>query len=254
MHTEKLKPYMMKLNKAFFALPLVALTLVNCDNSKSKSGDVELKTFKDSISYMLGASGGAQFKQALGDNPDEMFDLDMYEAGLRKGYSDSLEFSQQTMQSLMTRFQNELRSKQEQAATAKAAENKQKGEAFLEENASNEGVQTTDSGLQYIVVEEGSGDMPTETDMVEVKYEGKLIDGTVFDGNMDSDETATFGVNQVIKGWTEGLQLMKEGAKYKFFIPSDLAYGERGSGQRIAPGETLIFDVELIDVKDNAQE
>ncbi|MAW96102.1 MULTISPECIES: FKBP-type peptidyl-prolyl cis-trans isomerase [unclassified Leeuwenhoekiella] len=244
----------MKLNKVFLALPVVALTLVNCDNSKMSSGDVELKTFKDSVSYMIGANSGAQFKQALGDNPDELFDLDVYEAGVRKGFTDSLEFSQQTMQALMTRFQTELRAKQEEAAMAKAAEAKEKGAAFLKENATKEGVQTTDSGLQYIVVEEGSGDMPTATDQVEVKYEGSLIDGTVFDGNMGTDQTATFGVSQVIKGWTEGLQLMKEGAKYKFFIPSDLAYGDRGSGPRIGPGETLIFDVELIDVKDNAQQ
>ncbi len=244
----------MKLNKVFFALPVVALTLVNCDNSKSGSGDVELKTFKDSISYMLGANGGAQFKQALGDNPDELFDLDMYEAGLRKGYTDSLDFDPATMQALMGRFQNELRAKQEAAATAKAAEAKAKGDAFLKENATKEGVQTTESGLQYIVIEEGSGAMPSETDQVEVKYEGSLIDGTVFDGNMGTDQTATFGVNQVIKGWIEGLQLMKEGAKYKFFIPADLAYGDRGSGPKIGPGETLIFDVELIDIKDNAQE
>ena len=244
----------MKLNKVVFALPIVALTLVNCDNSKMKSGDVELKTFKDSISYAIGANSGAQFKTALGDNPDELFDLDVYEAGMRKGFTDSLEFSQATMQSLMTRFQTELRAKQEAEAMKKAAANKEKGAAFLKENAAKDGVQTTDSGLQYIVVEEGSGDTPTATDRVEVKYEGSLIDGTVFDGNMDSDKTATFGVSQVIKGWTEGLQLMKEGAKYKFFIPSDLAYGDRGSAPKIGPGETLVFDVELIDVKDNAQQ
>ncbi|RXG17842.1 FKBP-type peptidyl-prolyl cis-trans isomerase FklB [Leeuwenhoekiella aestuarii] len=239
----------MKLNRLFLALP-VALTLVNCNNSKMNSGgDAELKTFKDSVSYIIGANTGAQFKQALGDNPDEFFDVDVYEQGVRKALTDSVEMPQQVMQQVMQKFQMQLREKQQKEQEAKAADNKKKEEAFLKENATKDGVQTTESGLQYKVIEEGSGDSPSETDKVEVNYEGKLLDGTVFDSSYDRGESTTFGVNQVIKGWTEGLQLMKEGAKYEFYIPSELAYGQRGSGAKIGPGEPLIFIVELIDVK-----
>lgn len=241
----------MKFNRLFLALP-VALTLVNCNDSKMNSGgDAELKTFKDSVSYIIGANTGAQFKQALGDNPDEFFDIDVYEQGVRTALTDSVEMPQEVMQQVMQKFQMQLREQQQKEQEAKATENKEKEEAFLKENAAKDGVQTTESGLQYKVIEDGTGDSPSATDQVEVNYEGKLLDGTVFDSSYDRGEPATFGVNQVIPGWTEGLQLMKEGAKYEFYIPSELAYGQRGSGAKIAPGSTLMFTVELIDVKDS---
>lgn len=133
----------------------------------------------------------------------------------------------------------------------KAGENKQKGEAFLSQNASEEGVQTTSSGLQYKVLEAGSGDVnPTASDSVRVHYHGTLIDGNVFDSSVDRGEPITFGLNQVIKGWTEGLQLMVVGEKTRLFIPSELAYGNRAAG-KITPGSTLIFDVELLDINPN---
>jgi len=122
------------------------------------------------------------------------------------------------------------------------------GEKFLAENKEKEGVQVTASGLQYIVNEEGEGDSPKASDNVTVHYEGRLIDGTVFDSSMKRGKPATFGVSQVITGWVEGLQLMKPGAKYQFFIPQDLAYGERGSGGSIPPFSALVFDVELISI------
>lgn len=125
----------------------------------------------------------------------------------------------------------------------------EKGQEFLKENAKKEGVKTTASGLQYKVLREGSGKQPKATDTVEVNYEGKLIDGTVFDSSYKRGESISFPLNQVIPGWTEGVQLMKEGAKYQFYIPSKLAYGSRGAGGAIGPDETLIFDVELIKVK-----
>ncbi|CAN5591833.1 hypothetical protein BH09VER1_BH09VER1_41110 [soil metagenome] len=124
-----------------------------------------------------------------------------------------------------------------------------KGQEFLKENATKEGVKTTASGLQYKVLREGSGKQPMATDTVEVNYEGKLINGTVFDSSYKRGESISFPLNQVIPGWTEGLQLMKEGAKYQFFIPSNLAYGKRGAGGAIGPDEALIFDVELIKVQ-----
>ncbi|HAS22844.1 MAG TPA: peptidylprolyl isomerase, partial [Idiomarina loihiensis] len=129
----------------------------------------------------------------------------------------------------------------------KAAE---EGKAYLAENAKKEGVQTTDSGLQYEVLKEGDGVSPSETDMVEVHYEGTLVNGEVFDSSYERGEPTSFPLNRVIPGWTEGLQLMKEGAKYRFVIPSELAYGDRelGDGQ-IPPNSTLIFTVELLNVQ-----
>lgn len=136
-----------------------------------------------------------------------------------------------------------------QAAVQDFFSRKAEGENFLAENAKKEGVKTLPSGLQYKVLREGDGRKPSATDKVECHYEGTLINGEVFDSSYRRGETATFGLNQVIKGWTEGLQLMQEGAKYRFFIPYDLAYGERGAGQSIPPYAALIFDVELIKVK-----
>ena len=122
------------------------------------------------------------------------------------------------------------------------------GEAFLKENGAREGVMTTASGLQYEVLEEGTGTQPEAGDQVTVHYTGKLIDGTVFDSSVERGEPATFGVTQVIPGWVEALQMMKEGAKWRLFIPSNLAYGPNGAGGAIGPNATLIFDVELIKV------
>lgn len=133
----------------------------------------------------------------------------------------------------------------------KAGENREKGEAFMRQNASVEGVQTTSSGLQYLVLQAGTGDInPNAQDRVKVHYHGTLIDGTVFDSSIDRGEPITFGLNQVIAGWTEGLQLMVVGEKTRFFIPGDLGYGNRAAG-KIAPGSTLIFDVELLGINVN---
>lgn len=140
---------------------------------------------------------------------------------------------------------NEYLQKLQAETTAKA---KEAGEKFLSENRKREGIHETASGLQYIIEKEGTGAQPAATDEVTVHYTGKLVDGTVFDSSVNRGEPATFPLNQVIKGWTEGLQLMKEGAKYRFFIPSDLAYGPQGAGP-IPPNSTLIFDVELIKVE-----
>ena len=131
---------------------------------------------------------------------------------------------------------------------AQAIKNKTKGEAYLKANAAKEGVVTLPSGLQYQVLKEGNGRQPKATDQVRCHYEGMLIDGTMFDSSVQRGEPAVFGLNQVIAGWTEGVQLMKEGAKYRFFIPYNLGYGERGAGQSIPPFSALVFDVELIDV------
>ena len=127
-------------------------------------------------------------------------------------------------------------------------DNKTIGREFLEENAKNDSVTQTESGLQYMVLKEGTGAKPGPTDEVTVHYTGRLINGTVFDSSVERGEPATFPLDKVIPGWTEGLQLMSEGAKYRLFIPSELAYGEKGAGEQILPNSTLIFDVELIKV------
>ena len=143
--------------------------------------------------------------------------------------------------------------KQEEKQRAEAAEKykgaKSEGEKYLSENAKKEGVVTLPSGLQYQVLKEGNGKSPKATDKVVCHYEGMLIDGTMFDSSIQRGEPATFPLNGVIAGWTEGLQLMKEGAKYRFFIPYQLGYGERGAGASIPPFAALVFDVELIEVK-----
>ena len=128
-------------------------------------------------------------------------------------------------------------------------DNKNLGREFLEENAKNDSVVQTKSGLQYMVLKEGTGAKPGPTDEVTVHYTGKLLDGTVFDSSVDRGEPATFPLDRVIAGWTEGLQLMSEGSEYRFFIPSELAYGSQGSGDKILPNATLIFDVKLIKVE-----
>ena len=128
--------------------------------------------------------------------------------------------------------------------------NLEAGEKFLEENGKKEAIKTTESGLQYEVLKDGEGDSPKATDVVEVHYHGTLTDGTVFDSSVDRGEPTSFPLNRVIPGWTEGVQLMKEGAKYRFYVPQSLAYGERGAGADIKPFSTLIFEVELLDIKD----
>jgi FKBP-type peptidyl-prolyl cis-trans isomerase FklB len=160
-----------------------------------------------------------------------------------------------SIKSKVTLIQNILNTyfqKKQQAEMAKkiekSEENRKAGEAFLAENKTKEGVKTTESGLQYVVLKEGTGKKPTKDDKVKVHYHGTVIDGTVFDSSVDRGEPSTFGVSQVIKGWTEGLQLMKEGAKYKFFIPSNLAYGSQQRGEVIQGNSTLIFEVELLEV------
>ncbi len=145
-------------------------------------------------------------------------------------------------------FFTQLEAKMQEKAQAEAAGNRQMGEAFLSENAKREGVKTTASGLQYEVLEAGNGAQPTATDTVEVHYTGKLIDGTVFDSSVERGVPATFGVTQVIPGWVEALQLMREGDSWRLYIPSDLAYGPNGAGGIIGPDMTLIFDVKLLRV------
>ena len=193
----------------------------------------------DKISYAIGLSMG---QNLMGSGVTSLEYAD-----LAAGIKDVLEkkqpqISYQEAQQVLGKFFSEL--EQKIAGEAKAA-----GEAFLAENAKREGVKVTESGLQYEVIEATIGQKPKATDKVRVHYEGTLIDGTVFDSSYKRGESITFGLNQVIKGWTEGLQLMSIGSKYKLYLPYQLAYGERGAGANIPPYAALIFTVELLGIE-----
>jgi FKBP-type peptidyl-prolyl cis-trans isomerase FklB len=202
---------------------------------------VDLKDTKDKASYSIGLNIGANLRhQSVELNNDALL------AGLKDGMSGGKpRLSEQQVREAMMSLQKDMEQKQ-QAAGEK---NNTDGEKFLVANKGKPGVKTTASGLQYKVEKEGKGNSPKPTDTVTVNYRGTLIDGTEFDSSYKRGEPATFPVSGVIKGWTEALQLMKPGAKFQLFIPASLAYGERGAGRDIGPNSTLIFDVELLDVK-----
>jgi FKBP-type peptidyl-prolyl cis-trans isomerase FklB len=172
---------------------------------------------------------------------------------LVKGLKDALAggkmmMTEQEQRETLMAFQKEFQAKQQEKMKALAEKNKKEGEAFLAENKKKQGIKILPSGLQYKIITEGKGASPKETDTVTINYRGTLIDGTEFDSSYKRNEPATFPVKGVIKGWTEAIQLMKEGAKWQLFIPSDLAYGERGAGGTIGPNATLIFEVELLKI------
>lgn len=197
------------------------------------------------LSYALGLGIGRQLAQ-MGAEDLNIDDFSQAIKDILTGKEPQV--SDQEAQKLITTFFEEQEAKQRAAAAEKYKDNKEKGEAWLANKAMEEGVVALPSGLLYQVLNEGSGKKPTAADTVECHYEGRLIDGTVFDSSYKRGESATFPLNGVIAGWTEGVQLMSEGAKYRFFIPYQLAYGERGAGQAIPPFAALVFDVELIKV------
>ena len=204
----------------------------------------EVKGENDRISYSVGYQVGADFKrQGVDLNPDLLV----------KGVQDALSgakplMSQQEMNKTLVDLKRKVVSAQREEQKKAAEKNLADGKKFIEENGKKEGVATLPSGLQYKVIEKGSGASPKKTDTVTVNYKGTLIDGSEFDSSYKRGKPATFRVDGVIAGWTEALQLMKPGAKWKLFIPSNLAYGERGAGAKIPPNATLIFEVELLSV------
>lgn len=193
-------------------------------------------------SYALGLDVSTNFKSRGLDLDNKAF-IEGFKAGL--GEAAAALLTDEEKIAALTELQNEMMKKMQEEMTKKSTDNKVKGLKFLEENKTKPGVKVTASGLQYKVEKEGTGPNPKAEDVVEVHYKGTLLDGTEFDSSYKRNETAKFPLNRVIKGWTEGVQLMNKGAKYTFYIPSDLAYGDYGS-QNIGPGETLIFEVELI--------
>ena len=231
-------------------LYLLVAGLIVAASSCQQSGttNVKLESQIDSVSYAIGILVGENNNQQLENAPgdDEMNIEAMVNAFRTASLGEEAKMSQEDAQALIQKFFAE-------AGEREAQKNLEAGNKFLEENGKRDGVVTTESGLQYEVLVEGDGEKPGPTDQVRVHYHGTLLDGTVFDSSVDRGEPAVFGVNRVIPGWTEALQLMPVGSKWKIYIPSDLAYGPRGS-RTIGPNETLIFEVELLEiVKDDNQ-
>ena len=200
----------------------------------------------DKLSYALGLGIGRQLSQ-MGANDLNVADFAQAVKDMIDGKEPQVATAE--AQQIVEDFFRRQEEKQRAEAAEKYKGAKSEGEKYLSENAKKEGVVTLPSGLQYKVLKEGNGKSPKATDKVVCHYEGMLVDGTMFDSSIQRGEPATFPLNGVIAGWTEGLQLMKEGAKYRFFIPYQLGYGERGAGASIPPFAALVFDVELIEVK-----
>ncbi len=202
------------------------------------------ESLNDRASYIIGLNLGRSLK-----SQDIPVAADLIVKGLRDGLGDSQALlSEEEIQTTMQAFQQEMLAKQQEKSKALSAKNQKEGEEFLAKNKARKEVKTTASGLQYEVLTEGTGPTPKATDQVTVHYKGTLLDGTVFDSSYDRNEPATFGVNQVIPGWVEALQLMKTGSKHKVYIPASLAYGETGAGPQIGPSSTLVFEIELLSV------
>lgn len=210
-----------------------------------------LKTQKEKFSYALGMRMGGNLKKQ-----EVPIDPAIMARGLRDGLSGAKPLlTDEEAQAAITQVQNDMRQKQQEKMKVAGASNKKDGEAFLAANKSKDGVKTLPSGLQYKIEKEGTGPKPTASDSVTANYRGTLINGTEFDSTAKhGGQPATFPVSGVIKGWTEALQLMPVGSKWQLFIPSDLAYGDRGAGPDIGPDSTLIFDVELVSIADKSKE
>ena len=202
---------------------------------------MSLETVEQKVSYGIGRNMGEQLKQS----PVPNLDMNAVIVGIKEVFEGvQPQLSNEELEMAFSQINQLI----QQKVAAAAGENQPKGDAFLAENGKKEGVVTLESGMQYEVINAGSGKTPSSTDQVKTHYHGTLIDGSVFDSSYDRGQPATFGVNQVIAGWTEALQLMQEGAKWRLYIPANLAYGERGSQGAIGANETLIFDVELLEV------
>ena len=232
------------MKKTLLALAMTGI-VAGCSTPPETPEQSKLETTDQKVSYGMGLVLGERMSNDLPD-----LQMDQFLEGFRHGHAGDEEakrMSREEIQTALMTYQQQLQEEQTKQIEELAQKNKDAGEAFLAENGTRDGVQTTESGLQYEVVTEGTGDKPAETDTVKVHYTGTLISGKVFDSSRERGEPVSFALNQVIPGWTEGLQLMNKGARYKLFIPSDLAYGP-GGNRAIGPNETLIFDVELLDI------
>ena len=226
-----------------FAVAVVCLALA-MPGTALAAGAKTFKNEKEKLSYSIGMDvGGVIKRQGIEVDPDAVI------RGFRDAYKGKTLLTEEEMRQQIQALHTKLMERQAEDMKKQVNKNKSEGEKFLAENAKKEGVKTLPSGLQYKELQAGTGKTPSVSDSVTTHYSGTLIDGTEFDSSYKRGEPVTFPVSGVIAGWTEALQLMKEGAKWQLFIPSSLAYGERGAGQHIGPGSTLIFEVELIKVQ-----
>lgn len=229
------------MKKTVVGAVLMSGLLVACGG---KNAEPSLDSEISKVSYGIGANIGSRFGEDL------PLDVDAFSAGVRDALSGGeLKMSDEEIMATLQAYQQKQLAERQQESQVLAEKNKAEAEAFFAENASAEGVVTTDSGLQYKVITEGEGASPSADDTVEVHYEGKLLDGSVFDSSYQRQQTVSFPVNGVIPGWTEALQLMKVGSKYQLFIPPELAYGAGGAGQMIGPNAALLFEVELVAIE-----
>lgn len=228
-------------NISLVALLCFAIAITGCNQDMGNTGKADLSTEIDSVSYALGFQNGTFLAR------EGITDIDMsnYAAGLTNGLgSEEGALTQEEVYAVVNRYIQRLNEE-------RSTQNREEGASFLEENKGKDSVMVTESGLQYKILEEGDGESPSAENIVRVNYEGRLINGEVFDSSYERGQPAEFPLNQVIPGWTEGVQLMNEGATYEFYIPSELAYGARPpQGSPIGPNETLIFKVELLEVKE----
>lgn len=270
----------MKVTNLFAAFTLMIMVLASCTKVPN-TGKMDFADQTDSVSYALGYLQAANLKQQFDRWPLEVDSVAMVdfakvmakqeinkanldhlkgmfneisEDAFMRGflnefvYSKNPYFTEMTADVYLRKVMEEIRKVKDAERAEKAAANLAEGQKFLEDNAKRPEVKTTESGLQYEVIREGNGATATTSDRVKCMYHGTLIDGTVFDSSVERQDTAQFAVTGVIKGWTEALQLMPEGSKWRLYIPANLAYGERGSGEKIGPNTALIFDLDLIEV------
>lgn len=231
------------MKKNYFNLLVVILLMAGMSCKQQQGGEVKLESAADSAGYAIGILVGSNNKQQINSVPGgKEINLEAMNYG----------FSQATLEKegniTMEEADEILRNYIDKASAVAGQSNLEAGNSFLEENRKRDGVTVTGSGLQYEILKEGTGSKPTSEDQVRVHYHGTLLDGKVFDSSVDRGEPVVFGVTQVIPGWTEALQLMSEGSKWKIYLPSELAYGERGAGGDIGPNSTLIFEVELLEI------
>ncbi|MCP3129894.1 FKBP-type peptidyl-prolyl cis-trans isomerase [Shewanella sp. KJ2020] len=242
--------------KSIYKLSLVALAVIGLsacnqeEKATNTSANVELTTEAQKEAYSVGASIGRYMSGHIKEQEELGLPVDrtLIVTGFTNGLNDQLKLTEEEMQTILQGLDKKLNDKRQEQAKVIAAKNIEDGKKFLEDNKAKPGVVTTESGLQYEVLTPGSGEKPAAEDTVEVDYVGTLIDGTEFDSSYKRGQTAKFPLNRVIPGWTEGVQLMPVGAKYKFVIPANLAYGDRDTGT-IPPNSTLIFEVELKSVE-----
>ncbi|MBU2872528.1 FKBP-type peptidyl-prolyl cis-trans isomerase [Marinobacter salexigens] len=236
------------MKKTLLALAMTGV-VAGCSTPPETPADPKLDSTDEKVSYGMGLVLGERMGNDLPN-----LQMDQFLQGIQHGHAgddESKRMSREEIQKALMEYQQSLQEEQSKQAEELAEKNREAGESFLAENAERDGIETTDSGLQYEVLEEGNGEQPGATDTVQVHYTGELLSGEVFDSSRERGEPVTFALNQVIPGWTEGLQLMSEGARYKLYIPSDLAYGP-GGNRSIGPNETLVFDVELLAVNPDA--